>query len=302
MAKRSYKTIFKDLTWSTVQLSKFPYTKKVYIDGDSMVYSYMREFMDKCYDKTMNEKIIGARIHGIDIMTQYILYQIAKFACIMLTNMISRLDKYNYEWVLVFGRGHIDEKSTLYKERQNDREIIYKKLKGLFPKKLCIHPGLIAIKIDIRTCIITYSMSFRDEIRDKVKIMISSDKGHEKKYNYVEDEEPDMYSPRQCPYIITEDFDNILFGAKIILKPICQDDFKYVTIDDILKTLSINDLETLIKMSVLCGTDYNIGINGIGPVKSKKSILNNSYADIIDTKVVELFMQNNAKILWKEIV
>ena len=119
--------------------------------------------------------------------------------------------------------------------------------------------------------------------------------------SYIEDIEPDIYCPRHCPVVITEDFDHILFGARTLMKEINQETFIYINVESVLEQISLDriDIETLIKASVICGTDYNGGVPGMGPVKSIRMALNNPEDPLIDKRMVKFFLDKHGDILWK---
>lgn len=71
--------------------------------------------------------------------------------------------------------------------------------------------------------------------------------------------------------IFSEDFDNvILFGADMMIKEIHAKFFLYVSLKDTMAMFGSLSRVDAIHRSCIMGTDYNRGLQGIGPVKGKK--------------------------------
>jgi flap endonuclease-1 len=69
----------------------------------------------------------------------------------------------------------------------------------------------------------------------------------------------------QVDYAGTEDYDALLFGAPLTLRQLTsKGDPELMNLD---ATLSAHDLtwEQLVDVAILCGTDFNEGITGVGP-------------------------------------
>lgn len=66
--------------------------------------------------------------------------------------------------------------------------------------------------------------------------------------------------------IVTEDLDFFLFDPTcVLLKPLSS---KCLTMNSILKQLNLTTHEQFLNMAILCGTDYNKGLNGYGIKRS----------------------------------
>ena len=71
--------------------------------------------------------------------------------------------------------------------------------------------------------------------------------------------------------ILSEDFDDVLlFGADMMVKEVYLGFFVYVSLKDTMETFDSVSRRDAIHRCCIMGTDYNIGIKGIGPVKAKK--------------------------------
>ena len=69
--------------------------------------------------------------------------------------------------------------------------------------------------------------------------------------------------------VLSEDYDCIfLFGAEKMIKKITKHVVQYVTIHDAMIVCGCNDRKSLIYKCFLMGTDYNLGLKGIGPKKA----------------------------------
>ncbi len=100
-----------------------------------------------------------------------------------------------------------------------------------------------------------------------------------------------MVKKKECYAVGSQDYDSLLFGSSKLVKNLTitgkrklpgKDKYKKISLeildlDHNLKNLEL-DLEQLIDLSILVGTDYNEGIKGIGPktayekIKKHKSI------------------------------
>ena len=66
--------------------------------------------------------------------------------------------------------------------------------------------------------------------------------------------------------VLSEDFDCLaLFGAQLIIMNAQKDIVSYVALSDLLQTFLSKDRTELVHKCCLMGTDYNLGVKGIGP-------------------------------------
>jgi hypothetical protein len=71
--------------------------------------------------------------------------------------------------------------------------------------------------------------------------------------------------------VLSEDFDCLaLFGANLMIREVYRGFFSYTTLKDIMNTFKSTTRENLAEKCCLMGTDYNLGLKGVGPVKAKK--------------------------------
>ncbi len=72
---------------------------------------------------------------------------------------------------------------------------------------------------------------------------------------------------------LTEDYDSLIFGAPITIRQYTTSDntIEKMNLDNTLHTQNIS-YDQLIYATILCGTDYNDGVSGIGPKTSIKLV------------------------------
>lgn len=71
--------------------------------------------------------------------------------------------------------------------------------------------------------------------------------------------------------ILSEDFDCVaLFGARMMIREVSDGFFTYTSLKDVMDVFSADTRRNLVHKCCIIGTDYNLGIKGIGPVKAAK--------------------------------
>ena len=71
--------------------------------------------------------------------------------------------------------------------------------------------------------------------------------------------------------VLSEDFDCVaLFGAHVMIVSVDHDTASYVALSDVLRTFLCNSRDELVNKCCLMGTDYNLGMKGIGPATIHK--------------------------------
>lgn len=84
-------------------------------------------------------------------------------------------------------------------------------------------------------------------------------------------EEPTGIVRNYCSAVLSEDYDCMfLFGANKMIKKVTNNAVQYVTIQDAMKIFGCNDRQSLAYKCCLMGTDYNLGLRGIGSKKAAK--------------------------------
>ena len=115
-----------------------------------------------------------------------------------------------------------------------------------------------------------------------------------------------MNEQKDIDYCGTSDVDCLLHGAKKLVTNLTLSQKRklptgayikttpeIITLNRLLSSLNINQ-DQLIVISILCGTDYNPGVHGIGPKKALKLV--QTYHDFD-----EVFKAANADFNWKKI-
>lgn len=73
-------------------------------------------------------------------------------------------------------------------------------------------------------------------------------------------------------YVATEDYDALLFGAPMTLRKLTSsDETECMELEPTLEDLNVT-LQELVDIAILCGTDYNDGVHGVGPKTALKKI------------------------------
>lgn len=250
--KRSYKTLFRGVEWKRIPLSQIP-SKIVCVDGDSLVFRYLLDFIDSQCDPKYVNGVKGAKAYGWDFMEKKLVTDVSAFSIKKLETIISLLFQKGVQTNLVFGMDDVIPRKKLLEAEYKKRELASKKKLSLCtfgsdPK-------------DFTSAMSEYLLNKRNDVRNMVKKNI--------KDIYEEDIEPDISCPGWYDMIASEDYDLFLFGGQSLIKNITEDAVDMLSIGNLLKQLNFENLRQLTSACVLCGTDYNEGIKGIGPVKSK---------------------------------
>jgi flap endonuclease-1 len=74
-------------------------------------------------------------------------------------------------------------------------------------------------------------------------------------------------------YAGTDDYDAILFGAPLTLRNITSGELEVMNLETTLSDLEITRPQ-LVEIAMLCGTDYNQGVHGVGPKTALGKIRN----------------------------
>ncbi|MFB0561147.1 MAG: flap structure-specific endonuclease [Candidatus Lokiarchaeia archaeon] len=90
---------------------------------------------------------------------------------------------------------------------------------------------------------------------------------------------------RKADYVLTQDYDALLFGARSILRNLSfnEKSVQSTTLEEVLK---INDIsyEQLVDLAILVGTDFNSGTKGVGAKRGLKLIQKHKNIEKIPSK------------------
>lgn len=167
-----------------------------------------------------------------------------------------------------------------YRERLrlSDRILEKAKAKERFTKALSKckkHILKVSIMIECHNAFVGYVIAHIEEVCLIYNSIISGNA------TVMPDHEDSYESDRLCARILdnvegrwygvvlSEDYDcTFLFGAKKMIRKITKYAVQYVTIKDAIKVFECNDRQSLVYKCCLMGTDYNLGLKGIGPKKA----------------------------------
>lgn len=98
-----------------------------------------------------------------------------------------------------------------------------------------------------------------------------------------------LVSEQYADAVLTDDYDSLLFGAPLTLRQYSGDGpAEAMQLQPTLERHGI-DREDLIDIAILCGTDFNDGVSGIGPKRGVKKISNGSTVeDILREREAEI--------------
>jgi flap endonuclease-1 len=92
--------------------------------------------------------------------------------------------------------------------------------------------------------------------------------------------------------INSRDYDSLIFGSpRVVRRTTASEDNELLFLSELLSSREIS-IEQLIDASLLIGTDYNRGINGLGPVKSIKMIKKHGDLDNIPSEIYSQLADN----------
>lgn len=268
--KRTHKELFKGVYWGKYYTSERP-VEKVAIDGDSIVFRHILDF------RKQDVKVSAMNNLDTDTLLRVCLQEITQYSVSEINKI---LEIFAESCVLVFGEGYIPQKHQKMLEREEERRKSYKSLslqKGRLTKERNAMVARLLKK---------HLITLRDDVVNMVKSQLHS---------YETSREPDIYCPSVCPVVLSEDYDLFLFGAEILIKEVTKNEISFLSREKMLKHLQLDSVEQLVIASVLCGTDYNVGVRGIGPVKSKKIATLSPDDEIIDQDAVRFFTCSREK-------
>ena len=198
-----YKTMFRGVEWGMCYYKERPWNK-VYVDCDSLIFKYMLDYVS-------SKLVVGSRLKGMNSYDtgsamRHVLKAVAVYSEKRLETALKRLDKNHIEHTIVFGSGNIggkEDQMRKYAERRRKSFKSIERLKGLYADS-----GL------LKTSITKYILSERDEVRNMVMAMVR--RTIDPKINI--NTEPDIACPKECPNIMSYDYDLFLSGARCLIK------------------------------------------------------------------------------------
>lgn len=261
MATYTYKQLSKgNKGWKEVYIAEKPW-KEIAIDVDSLVFFYMRKYVDIPYPSRKDERMVTAAfLHDTKQSTRWIVEDIARYSINQLVLLLKYLKSIGLVSYPVYSTKYPKLKRKLRDERLQMRS----KMENTFYQ---INP----LEMDtIMTLMKKYILHFRDEVRD---IVVE----HKKLKHLHHSTETDKWCGRNYRVTMSEDVDIFLFGDKhtTIVKPFLLDNptcFRFMDCKSYFTNKGITDYDDFIQVAFMMGTDYNYGIKGMGPKRSVDAI------------------------------
>jgi hypothetical protein len=274
MAKRTYKTMFKQVKWEKYYIKESPISE-IYIDGDSLAFRHILNYIDSLKEEDYNLKASVMNNIDTDTLIRRTCLDVAKYSISIFEKVEEILKANKIKYTIVFGEGYVERKKKIIEERREKKSLAYIELIKEKGKISRMRNEIVVTKL------YKYLVFAMEEVLDIVKKSIDE---------YLTVAEPDIYCPSKCPVVMSEDYDLFLFGAEYLVKSINEEEVIFISKDTLLESLELENVEQLVIAAVLCGTDYNEGVKGIGPVKSKIIAKKSPYDEIVDREVVNFFL------------
>lgn len=268
LTSSTYKKLSHNGGWRKVYLAELPW-KEIAIDVDSLVFFYMRNYLELPYRTPRDETIVCASfLCDVDKSTRWMMKDMASYSAKQLTLLFEFLSSLGVTFYPIWGNSFTELKKELYEERTRKKEKLREDIRNLGDNILV--PG---IKNKIMSLAKRYILYFRDDIRDQVARKVSM----ELDLRFAI--EPDKVCAKKYRVTMSEDVDILLFGTKktIIIKPFLIDTtkptyFNFVDCESYYTIKSIKTHDNLVQVALLIGTDYNNGVKGIGVKRSIAAI------------------------------
>lgn len=240
--------------WKEVYIAERPW-KEMAVDVDSLVFFYMRKYVDIPYKSRKDERMVAAAfLYDTKQSTKWVVEDIAQYSINQLALLLKYLKSIGLKLYPVCSTGYPKLKQELRDERLQKRNHIEK-----------------TFQTDEKS-LKKYILYFRDEVRD----IVVQDKRLKKYLNYST--EADRWCGRNHRVTMSEDVDIFLFGNKrtIIVKPFLLNNtpthFRFIDCKSYFVDKGIASYDDFIQVAFMIGTDYNYGIKGMGEKTAVKAI------------------------------
>jgi len=226
------------------------------VDVDSLVFFYMRKYLDIPYPTHRDERMVcAAFIHNTRRSTKWVVEDMAKYSTNQLVSLLKYLKSIGLVLHPVYSTGYPKLKRDLYDERLQTRTNIERTF-----RQMDVDTVLPWIK--------KYMLHFRDEVRDIVV--------QHPRLNLHQSTEADKWCGKHHRVTMSEDVDIFLFGNKktIIVRPFLDHPthFDFVDCKSYFANKGIATYDDFVQVAFMVGTDYNRGIKGMGVKKSVAAI------------------------------
>lgn len=247
--------------WRKTYVAELPW-EEMAIDVDSLVFFYMRKYLDIPYQSPKNETMVYASfLYDIDRSMGWMIEDMAKYSSTKLISLFKYLLSVGVRPNLICSVDIPKLKRDLYKERAVEKNILEEKFRALGNNILVPE-----VKDRVISLVKKYALHFRDDVRDCVI-------RNELDFHCVKEADKECAKYRVT---MSEDVDIFLFGNKrtIIVKPFLGSPthFDFIDCESYYIDKGIKSHADFIQVAFLIGTDYNRGIKRIGPKRSVKII------------------------------
>lgn len=258
----NYKQLSKHAPWKKVYINEKPW-REMSVDVDSLVFFYMRKYLDKPYATHRDETMVcAAFVYDIRTSRQLVVEDMVRYSVNKLAKTVKFLNHVGIKTHLVYSMGIPSLKEDLYEERLRHRARVAQQIHAL---------NVVDDRYRILALVKEYMLHFRDNVRD---IVVQ----HSNTLHFHTCQEADKWCGKGSPITMSEDVDVFLFGhdRTIIVKPLLMDETP--THLDFLDCKSyyihngISTHQQFIQVCIMIGTDYNYGVKGMGPKTSVTAI------------------------------
>lgn len=197
----------------------------------------------------------------------------------------SKLIEYNIEPIIIFDGGYNNLKEDELKNRKD-------KKKEAEEKKNKTNDKIEKAKFRARTQKVTEST-----VKHSKKLLDILGINYMEAPQSAESQAAYMCKDGTSEYVISDDYDTIVFGSPFTLRNFTSSSrsLEMISLKDTLNDHKIN-YKDLINAYILCGTDYNEGVNGIGPKTSIKHV--KKYSDMEELMEKEDISVDNYKEIY----
>ncbi len=245
--------------WKKAYIAEKPW-EEMAVDVDSLVFFYMRKYVDIPYPSRKDERMVAAAfVRDIAQSTKWVVEDMARYSINQLALLLKYLKSIGLTLYPVCSTGYPKLKRELRDERLQKR----RDMERMFQRD--------ATTDTIAALIKKYMLYFRDDVRD----IVIENKRLKKYLNHST--EADKWCGKNHRVTMSEDVDIFLFGKKtIIVKPFLVDDtpthYRFIDCKSYFVDKGIANHDEFIQVAFMMGTDYNRGIKGMGEKRSVEAI------------------------------
>ena len=260
-----YKELAKTTKIRSCDVSERPF-QSVAVDVRSRVFRHMRQRLAKRQVWKKVKCVFGIILHGIETEVMLVLEE-------TLSTVGAELDIIGCEAIYVFcseARCPFREETKL-SERARAASAASKRLGECIER---YKKGLLNVEaiIGCHTAFETYAITHLEDVclaYNKAPRLLDSMTTIPDGSNYFESDR--LCAQLDVDAVLSEDLDCVaLFGTKIMIVDVVGSSLFYVALSDVLDTFHSHDREDLVYKCCIMGTNYNLGLKGVGPARAAK--------------------------------